>query len=94
MNFGRIQIGLAWICAHDHLSKVSWHGMLRCQAGRPGRFWLIFGALVPATTAHPKLVALVRNKQNMHGTWCKAPVIPVKLMAKMGNNGRQPVAGR
>ena len=70
VNFGWNQIGLAWIYAHDHLGKVSWHGMLRCQAGRPGQFWLIFGALV-----HPKLVALVRNKQNMHGTWFKAQVI-------------------
>ena len=33
-------------------------------------FFLIFGTLVPATTTHPKLVALVRNKKNMHGTWC------------------------
>ena len=25
----------------------------------------------------------------MYGTWCKAYVIPDKLTAKMGNNGRQ-----
>ena len=53
------------------------------------RFWLIFGTLVPVTTAHPKLVALVRNKQNMYGTWGKAHVIPEKLTVKIGNNGRQ-----
>ena len=53
------------------------------------RFWLIFGTLVPATTTHPKLVALVRNKQNMYGTWYKAHVIPERLTVKMGNNGRQ-----
>ena len=53
------------------------------------QFRLIFGILVPATTTHPKLVALVRNKQNMYGTWCNAHVIPEKLTVKMGNNGRQ-----
>ena len=52
-------------------------------------FFPIFGTLVPATTTHPKLIALVRNKQNMYGTWCKAHVIPEKLMVKIGNNGRQ-----
>ena len=50
---------------------------------------MILGTLVPATTIHPKLIALVRNKQNMYGTWCKAHVIPKKLTVKMGNNGRQ-----
>jgi len=34
------------------------------EAGRPG----IFGRLVPATITYPKLVALIRNKQNMYGT--------------------------
>ena len=41
------------------------------EAGRPGFFPVLahfFGTLVPATTTHPKLVALVRNKQNMYGT--------------------------
>ena len=52
-------------------------------------FFLIFGTLVPATTTHPKLVALARNKQNIYGTWCKAHVIPEKLMVKMENNGHQ-----
>ena len=52
-------------------------------------FLLIFGTLVPATITHPKLVVLVRNKQNMYGTWCKVHVIPEKLTVKMGNNGRQ-----
>ena len=51
--------------------------------------FLIFGTLVPATTTHPKFVALVRNKQNMYGTWCKAYVIPEKLTVKTANNGRQ-----
>ena len=50
---------------------------------------MILGTLVPVTTTHPKLVALVRNKQNMYGTWCKVHVIPEKLTVKMGNNGRQ-----
>ena len=45
--------------------------------------FLIFGTLVLATTTHPKLVALVRNKQNMYGTWCKTHFIPEKLMVKM-----------
>ena len=44
-----------------------------CRGARPaglgfGPFFLIFGILVPATITHPKLVALVRNKQNMYGT--------------------------
>ena len=52
------------------------------------RFCLIFGILVPATTTHPKLIALVRNKQNMYQTWCKAHVLLKKLTVKMGNNGR------
>ena len=50
---------------------------------------MILGTLVPATTTHPKLVALVRNKQNMYGTWCKAHVILEKLTVKIGNNGHQ-----
>ena len=52
-------------------------------------FFLIFGTLVFVTTTHPKLVALVRNKQNMYGIWCKAHVIPENLMVKMVNSGRQ-----
>ena len=55
-------------------------------------FFMILGTLVPATTTHPKLVALVRNKQNIYGTWCKAHVIPKKLTVKMRNNGRQQIA--
>ena len=51
---------------------------------------MILVTLVPTTTTRPKLGALVRNKQNMYGTWCKAHVIPEKLTVKMGNNGRQP----
>ena len=39
--------------------------------GRPvglgfGPFFLIFGRLVPTAITHPKVVALVRNKQNMY----------------------------
>ena len=37
------------------------------EAGRPG-FLPNFGAPAPAITTHPKLVELVRNKQNMNGT--------------------------
>ena len=33
-----------------------------------GPFFLILGTLVPETITHPKLVALIRNKQNMYGT--------------------------
>ena len=60
----------------------------RPAQGRPvglrfGPFFLIFSTLVPATTTHPKLVALVRNKQNMYGTWCKTHFIPEKLKVKM-----------
>jgi len=58
-----------------------------------GLFFLIFGTLVPTTITHPKLVELVRNKQNMYGSWCKAHFIPEKLMVKMGNNGRQQLTG-
>jgi len=29
----------------------------------------------------------------MYGTWCKARVIPEKLTVKIGNNGRQQMAG-
>ena len=43
---------------------------------------MILGTLVPATTTHPKLVALVINKQNMYETWCNAHVIPEKLTVK------------
>ena len=50
---------------------------------------MILGTLVPATTTHPKLVALVRNKQNMYGIWCEDCVISEKLTVKIGNNGRQ-----
>ena len=82
-EFGRNQIGLAWICAHDHFGKVSWHGRPVGLVFCP--FFLIFGTLVPATTTHPKLVALVRNKQNMHGTWSKAHVIPREVD---GQNGK------
>jgi len=46
-------------------------------------FWLNFLSRVPATTTHPKLVALVRNKQNMYGGWCKAQFIPEKLTIEM-----------
>ena len=53
---------------------------------------MILGTLVPTTTTRPKLGALVRNKQNMYGTWCKAHVIPEKLTVKIGNNGRQQLA--
>ena len=53
------------------------------------QFCLIFGILVPATTTHPKLISLVRNRQNMYGTYRKAHVIPEKLTVKIGNNGRQ-----
>ena len=60
-----------------------------CWGARPAGllvfcpFFLIFGTLVPATTTHPKLVALVRNKQNIYGTWCKVQFILEKLMVKM-----------
>ena len=50
---------------------------------------MILGSLVSVTTIHPKLIALVRNKQNMYGTWRKAHVILEKLTVKIGNNGRQ-----
>ena len=53
-------------------------------------FFMILGTLVPATRTHPKLVALVRNKKNMYGTWCKAHVIPEKLMDKMENSRQHP----
>ena len=75
--------------------KKKWtkHQADRPTLGRPAwyfvHFFLIFGTLVPATTTHPKLVALVRNKQNVYGTWCEACVIPEKLTVKIGNNGRQ-----
>jgi hypothetical protein len=55
---------------------------------------MILGTLVPATTTHPKLLALVRNKKNMYGTWYKAHVIPEKLTVKMGNNGHQHLTRR
>ena len=54
-----------------------------------GPFFLIFGRLVPATITYPKLVALVRNKQNIYGTQCEAHFILEKLTVKMGNNGHQ-----
>ena len=37
------------------------------EAGRP-RFLPIFGTPVPGIKTHPKLVELIRNKQNMNGT--------------------------
>ena len=37
------------------------------EAARPG-FLLIFGTLAPAIRTHPKLVELIRIKQNMNGT--------------------------
>ena len=71
---------------------VCWGASPACLGFCP--FFLIFGTLVPATTTHPKLVALVINKQNMYGTWCKAHVILEKLTVKMGNNGCQHVVDR
>jgi len=43
----------------------------------------IFGTPVPEIKIHPKLMELIRNKQNMNGTWCKARFIPEKLTSKM-----------
>ena len=42
-------------------------------AGRPESSLIstIFGQWIPASTTHPKLVELIRIKQNMYGTWCK-----------------------
>ena len=37
------------------------------EAGRPG-FLPNFGTPAPAIKTHPKLMELVRNKQNMNGT--------------------------
>ena len=37
------------------------------EAGRPG-FLPIFGTHVPGIKTHPKLVELIRIKQNMNGT--------------------------
>jgi len=55
-------------------------------------FWLNFLSRVPATTTHSKLFALVRNKQNMYGTWCKDQFIFEKLTVEIWNNGRQQLA--
>ena len=41
------------------------------EAGRPGIFYPdlpIFGRCSPEIKTHPKLVELIRNKQNMDGT--------------------------
>ena len=54
-------------------------------------FLLIFGRPAPAIRTHPKFVELIRNKQNMNGTLCKAHFIPEKLTAWMWIYGRQHV---
>ena len=68
-----------WTC---HVAPVTrtYPYMLRCQAGRHGwgqAAWIypnlsIFCMWSPTSTTHPKLVELIRNNQNMHGTWCKS----------------------
>ena len=54
------------------------------EAGRP-RILLNFLTPVPEIKTHPKLVELIRIKQNMNGTKCKAHVISEKLTAQNVN---------
>ena len=48
---------------------------------------------MPAGTTHPKLVELIRTKQNMYGTWCKNSiysrevVLEQSLTLRLGGSG-------
>jgi hypothetical protein len=81
---------LDWLGFVLMIILAKFRGMV-CWGARPAGllvfcpFFLIFGTLVSATTTHPKLVALVRNKKNMHGTCSKAHVIPLEVD---GQNGK------